>query len=89
MNIKMGLSKTSYNIFIDRLEETITNKKIFLDWSSVSMFGQSLTDNKQSFYSFDVCKRIERTEEIHFDAHKATERTMEIKELLIKHYYPF
>ena len=29
MNIKMGLYKTSYNIFIDRLEETIRKKNFF------------------------------------------------------------
>ena len=57
MNIKMGLTKTSYNIFIDRLEETIKNKKFFLDWSSVSTFNCCLYKNTQSFYSFDF-KRI-------------------------------
>ena len=51
------ISKTSY-IFTDRLEETIRNKKKILDWSSVSTFNCYIYENKQSFYSFDVCKRI-------------------------------
>ena len=62
MNIKMGLTKTSYNIFIDRLEETIRNKNFFLHWSSVSTFNSYLYENKQSFYSFD-CKLIGRRRE--------------------------
>ena len=57
------ISKISY-IFTDFLEETTRNKKFFLDWSSVSMFNCYIYENKQSFYSFDVCKRIERKEEI-------------------------
>ena len=57
------ISKTSY-ICTDCLEETIRNKKIFLDWSSVSTFNSYVYENKQSFYSFDVCKRIERQEKI-------------------------
>ena len=57
------ISKTSY-IYTDCLEETIRNKKIFLDCSSVSTFDSYVYENKQSFYSFDVCKRIERHEEI-------------------------
>ena len=56
------ISKTSY-IFTDHEEETIRNKKIFLDWSGVSTFNCYIYENKQSFYSFDVCKRIERQEE--------------------------
>ena len=57
MNTNAGvfkISKTSY-IFTDRVEETIRNKKIFLDWSSVSTFNCYIYENKQSFYSFDVC----------------------------------
>ena len=51
-------------IFTHRAEETIRNKKILLDWSSVSTFNCYIYENKRSFYSFDVCKRIEKQEEI-------------------------
>ena len=57
------ISKTSF-IYTDCLEETIRKKKNFLDWSNVSTFYSYVYENKQSFYSFDVCKRIERQEEI-------------------------
>ena len=57
------ISKTFY-IFTDRVEETIRNKKFFLDWSSVSTLNCYIYENKQSFYSFDVCKHIEKQEEI-------------------------
>ena len=49
MNTNAGvfkISKTSY-IFTDFLEETIRNKKNFLDWSSVSTFNCNLYENKQ------------------------------------------
>ena len=48
------------------LEETIKTKKIFLDWSNVStLLGEysSFDYVKQSFYSLDVYKHIERPEE--------------------------
>ena len=55
---------TNAGFFTDRVEETIRNKKVFLDWSSVFTFNCYIYENKQSFYSFDVCKRIDRQEEI-------------------------
>ena len=59
---KVGKTITGTNF----LQETIRNKKIFLDWSNVSTLSIYLHYNyiKQSFYSLDVCKRIERPEEI-------------------------
>ena len=67
MNTKAGLFKISKTFYVDTdpLEETIRNKKFFLDWSSVSTFNSYVYEfeNKQSFYSFN-CKCIERQEEI-------------------------
>ena len=66
MDSNRGVFKISEISYIptEFLEETITNKKIFSDWSSVSTFNSYVYDIKQSFYSLDVCKRIERQEEI-------------------------
>ena len=64
MNTKAGVFKISkaFYIYTDCLEETIRDKNFFLDWSSVSTFNCYIFENKQLFYSFDVC--IERQEEI-------------------------
>ena len=67
MNTKVGVFKISKTFYVDTdpLEETIRNKKVFLDWSNVSTFDsyEFELENKQSFYPFN-CKCIERQEEI-------------------------